>query len=58
MLRLIDSLQITDKHRVATPVDWVPGQDVIVSCEIKDEEARKLFPGFRTVKPYLRYTSI
>ena len=58
VLRLIDSLQLTDGHKVATPVNWIDGEDVIVVPSVSDEEAEKLFPkGFRTVKPYLRYTA-
>jgi alkyl hydroperoxide reductase subunit AhpC len=57
VLRLIDSLQLTDGHKVATPVNWIDGEDVIVVPSLSDEEAGKLFPkGFKTVKPYLRYT--
>ena len=55
ILRVIDSLQLTDKQKLATPVNWKPGEDVIIVPSIKDEEARKLFPqGFKTLKPYLR----
>ena len=56
VLRVIDSLQLTAKHRVATPVDWKQGQDVIISTAVSDEEAKKLFPGYRAVKWYLRIT--
>jgi len=56
ILRTIDSLQLTDKHKVATPSDWKPGQDVIITPAVKDEEAKQLFPGFKTIKPYLRTT--
>lgn len=57
ILRVIDSLQLTANHKVATPADWRGGEDCIVSLSVSDNEARKLFPkGFRTVKPYLRYT--
>ncbi len=56
LLRVLDSLQLTDKHKVATPADWEHGQDVIVAVGLSDEEARKLFPGFETKKPYLRLT--
>nr|WP_321360827.1 peroxiredoxin [uncultured Hyphomonas sp.] len=57
VLRLIDSLQLTDGHKVATPVNWTDGEDVIVVPSLSDDEAEKLFPkGFKTVKPYLRYT--
>lgn len=57
ILRVIDSLQLTANHKVATPADWKHGQDCIISPSIADEQAKTLFPkGFRTVKPYLRYT--
>ena len=56
LLRVIDSLQLTSKHRVATPADWKQGQDVVISGAVNDEEAAKVFPGFKTIKPYLRYT--
>lgn len=58
ILRVVDSLQAGDKYRVTTPVDWVPGNEVIVHPSITNEEAKSLFPEFRIVKPYLRYTSI
>ena len=55
ILRVIDSLQLTDKHKVATPVNWKQGEDVIIVPAVKDEDAKKLFPeGFKTIKPYLR----
>jgi alkyl hydroperoxide reductase subunit AhpC len=55
VLRVLDSLQITAKHRVATPANWKPGEDVILSNAISDEEAKKLYPmGFKTLKPYIR----
>ena len=58
ILRIIDSLQLTAKHKLATPSDWKQGQDCIVVPAVSDEEAAKLFPkGVRKVKPYLRYTS-
>jgi alkyl hydroperoxide reductase subunit AhpC len=56
ILRVVDSLQLTDKYSVSTPVNWKPGQDVIISPAISDEDAQKRFPGFRTLKPYLRVT--
>jgi len=56
IIRVIDSLQIGDKYRVTTPVDWTRGEDVIVHPSVKSgEEAEKLFPGYKTVKPYLRF---
>ncbi len=55
ILRVIDSLQLTDRNKVATPVNWQPGQDVIIVPSVKDEDAAKLFPdGWKTIKPYLR----
>lgn len=57
ILRVIDSLQLTDKHSVGTPVDWKNGDDVVISASMSDEEARKNFPeGWETKKPYLRVT--
>jgi len=55
VLRVLDSMQMTAKHRVATPVNWKSGEDVIVLASIPDAEAKALFPqGWRAVKPYLR----
>ena len=55
VLRVIDSMQLTAKHKVATPVNWKQGEDVIIAPSVTDEEARKQYPdGFKTVKPYLR----
>jgi len=55
ILRVIDSLQLTAKHGVATPVNWQNGGDVIIVPSISDEDAKKRFPGgWETVKPYLR----
>jgi alkyl hydroperoxide reductase subunit AhpC len=55
LLRVIDSLQLTAKHKVATPVDWKQGGDVIIVPSVSDEDAKKQFPnGWKTVKPYLR----
>ena len=57
ILRVIDSLQLTSKFKVATPANWVDGQDCIITPAVKDAEVPGLFPkGSRTVKPYLRYT--
>lgn len=57
ILRVIDSLQLTANHKLATPADWKPGEDCIVSPSVADIDAEKLFPkGIRRVKPYLRYT--
>lgn len=56
VLRVIDSLQLTAKHQLATPADWQPGEDVIVVPAVSDEEAERRFPeGVRRVKSYLRY---
>jgi alkyl hydroperoxide reductase subunit AhpC len=55
ILRVIDSLQLADAHKVATPVNWKDGDDVIILTSVSNEEAVKRFPeGFKTVKPYLR----
>src|SRR5207302_8261161 len=55
VLRVLDSIQLTTKHKVATPVNWKPGEDVIIVTAVSDEEARKTYPqGFKTIKPYLR----
>jgi alkyl hydroperoxide reductase subunit AhpC len=55
VLRLLDSCQLTAKHSVATPVNWKPGQDVIIPPAISDEQAKQKFPGgWKTLKPYLR----
>jgi alkyl hydroperoxide reductase subunit AhpC len=57
VLRVIDSLQLTAKHSVATPADWKQGEDVIVVPAVSTEDAEKRFPkGLRIIKPYLRYT--
>jgi alkyl hydroperoxide reductase subunit AhpC len=56
VLRVIDSLQLTAKHRVSTPVNWKQGEDVIISGAVSDEEAGRIFPGYRAPKPYLRIT--
>jgi len=55
VLRVIDSLQLTDSHKVATPVNWKPGEDVIIVPSLSDEDAKQRFPGgWKTLKPYLR----
>ena len=52
LLRVIDSLQLTAKYKVATPVDWKQGGDVIIVPSVKDDEAKTLFPnGWKTLKP-------
>jgi alkyl hydroperoxide reductase subunit AhpC len=56
VLRILDSVQLTARHTVATPVNWRPGDDVIVAPAVPSEEAKQKYPaGFREVKPYLRY---
>jgi thioredoxin-dependent peroxiredoxin len=58
VLRLLDSIQLTAKHTVATPVNWKPGEDVIIPASVSDEDAKKKYPqGFKTHKPYLRTVS-
>ena len=55
VLRVIDSLQMTAKHRVATPVNWKQGEDVIIAGSVTDDEARQLYPqGWQAPKPYIR----
>ena len=55
VLRVLDSIQLTTKHGVATPVNWKPGQDIIIPPAVSDEEAKKKFPGgWKAPKPYLR----
>lgn len=59
LLRVIDSLQLSAKHPVATPADWKQGQDVIISAAVSDADATAKFPkGFETKKPYLRTTPV
>ena len=56
VLRLIDSVQLTAKHKIATPVNWKQGDDVIIAPSVNDEEAKKAYPnGWKSPKPYLRY---
>jgi alkyl hydroperoxide reductase subunit AhpC len=55
VLRVLDSIQLTAEHKVATPVNWKKGEDVIIVPSVSDEEAKKKYPaGWKTVKPYLR----
>jgi len=55
ILRVVDSMQLTQKHRVATPVNWKQGEDVIIAGSVSDDEAKTLFPqGWKAPKPYLR----
>jgi thioredoxin-dependent peroxiredoxin len=55
VLRVLDSLQLTAKHRVATPVNWKPGDDVIIAGSVSDDEAKKIYPqGWKAPRPYIR----
>jgi thioredoxin-dependent peroxiredoxin len=56
IIRVLDSIQLTAKHKVATPANWKQGEDVIITGAVSNEEAGKIFPGYKTVKPYLRTT--
>lgn len=57
LLRVIDSLQLTAHHKVATPADWKNGEDVVISSSISNKDADQMFPkGYKEVKPYLRMT--
>jgi len=58
VLRVVDSLQTGDKYKITTPIDWVPGQDVIVHPAVKTEDAKNIWPELRIVKPYLRFTPL
>ena len=56
LLRVIDSLQLTANHKVATPANWEPGEDVIIAGSVSDEEAKKVYPnGWRAPRPYMRF---
>jgi alkyl hydroperoxide reductase subunit AhpC len=57
ILRVLDSILLTTKHRVATPANWKQGEEVIITGAVSNEEADKIFPGYKTVKPYLRTTA-
>jgi alkyl hydroperoxide reductase subunit AhpC len=55
ILRVLDSMQLTSKHKVSTPVNWRQGEDVIIAGSVSDAEAKEKYPdGWKTVKPYLR----
>ena len=59
ILRVLDSLQMTANHKVATPVNWKPGDDVIIAGSVSDDDAKKLFPqGWKAPKPYLRIVKL
>lgn len=54
VLRVLDSIQLTASHPVSTPANWKPGEDVVIAGSVSDEDAKTRFPGYRTLKPYLR----
>ncbi|MCC5920348.1 MAG: peroxiredoxin [Cyclobacteriaceae bacterium] len=56
LIRVIDSLQLTAHHQLATPADWKEGEDVVIAPSVSNEEAEKRFPGYKTIRPYLRTT--
>ncbi|KAI8865963.1 thioredoxin-like protein [Ramicandelaber brevisporus] len=56
IIRAVDSLQLSDKYPVTTPANWTPGSDVIIHPSVNNEKAAEKFPGFKTLKPYLRTT--
>ena len=56
ILRVVDSIQLTAAHKVATPANWKNGDDVIITGAVSNEEAQTKFPGYKTIKPYLRVT--
>ncbi|EXJ95951.1 peroxidase [Capronia coronata CBS 617.96] len=58
VLRIVDSLQTGDKHKVTTPINWVPGDDVIVHPSVKTEQAKEIWPEMKIIKPYLRVTPL
>ncbi len=57
IVRVLDSMQLTAAHKVATPANWKQGEDVIITAAVSNEDADKIFPGYKTVKPYLRTTT-
>jgi alkyl hydroperoxide reductase subunit AhpC len=58
VLRLLDALQLTTRHKVATPVNWQPGEDVVIVTAVSDAEAKEKYPaGWKTLKPYIRVVS-
>jgi alkyl hydroperoxide reductase subunit AhpC len=55
VVRALDSIQLSAKHNVATPVNWKPGQDVIIPTSVSEDQAKQKYPGgWKTLKPYLR----
>ena len=57
IIRVLDSMQLTAQHKVATPANWQQGGDVIITAAVSNDEADKIFPGYKIVKPYLRTTA-
>ena len=57
VLRVLDSIQLTASHPVSTPVNWKPGEDVVIAGSVSDDDAKTKFPGYRTLKSYLRMTT-
>ena len=57
IIRVLDSMQLTAKHKVATPANWKQGEDVIITGAVSNDDAAEIFPGYKTVKPYLRTTA-
>jgi len=57
IIRVLDSLQLAAKYKVATPANWKQGEDVIITAAVSNDDAAKIFPGYKTVKPYLRTTA-
>jgi alkyl hydroperoxide reductase subunit AhpC len=58
VMRVIDSMQLTAKHRVATPVNWMPGEDVVIAGSVSNDEAKAMYPtGWKEPKPYMRIVS-
>ena len=56
ILRVLDSLQLTASHKVATPANWKPGDDVVIAGSVSDDDAKKVYPdGWRAPRPYLRF---
>ena len=58
IIRVLDSVQLTTKKRVATPAQWKQNDDVIIVPAVSDEDAKELFGDFKKIKPYLRYTKV
>ncbi|KAJ5915282.1 hypothetical protein N7454_011036 [Penicillium verhagenii] len=58
LLRVVDSLLATDKHAINTPVNWVPGEDVVVPASVNAQDAKARFPDMKMIKPYLRFTPL